>query len=56
MYGDGAPTHPPITSSSNFSLLQLLLQDKLNRPNYLDWIHSLKVSLSPSDMKRKRMS
>ena len=44
--GSGAtPPLPPVpNTSSNCSLLQLFLQDNNSSPNYLDWIHNLRIT------------
>lgn len=36
--------HPP-PPHSNFSLLSVLSREKLTRPNYLDWMCSLRITL-----------
>lgn len=40
------PSTPVPTSSSNFSLLQFLSQEKLTSPNYLYWICNLRITLT----------
>lgn len=38
-------SHPPQPPYSNFSLLSVLSREKITRPNYLDWIRTLRISL-----------
>ena len=48
MYGNGDlhhPHHPPLQPNQNFHLLSILPKEKLTGPNYMDWLHSLKMTL-----------
>lgn len=44
MFVNGDLPHLPPTTQ-NFTLLSTLSKDKLTGPNYMDWLHNLKMTL-----------
>lgn len=44
MSGNGDLPHPPPTTH-NFTFLSIFSKGKLTSPNYMDWLHNLKMML-----------